>query len=265
MICPKVIQSLRRHHIMKSVLMLSIAMFWLNMPATLFAADIFESGNGRISVLELYTSEGCSSCPPADRWLSELKEDKRLWNQLIPVAFHVDYWNYIGWPDRFSSGAYSDRQRRYARGKGLSTVYTPGFLLNGQEWRSYFGLRQLSLDSETDAGNLTVNVDQKTVHATYKSSGRTISNPVLNIAVLGFDLITQVESGENRGKQLKHDFTVLGISTVPMSAEGGVYTISAMLPDVSISAPRTGIATWISEQGDQTPIQATGGWLNQGF
>ena len=243
-------------------MMFIFMLIWLNMPVALFAADVFESGNGRTSVLELYTSEGCSSCPPADRWLSELKEDKRLWKQLIPVAFHVDYWNYIGWPDRFSSGAYSDRQRRYAHGKGLSTVYTPGFLLNGQEWRSYFGLRHLSLDSGTDAGNLTVNVDQHTVHATYNPSGRTINNPELNIVVLGFDLETRVESGENRGKQLKHDFTVLGFSTAPMSANDGVYTVSTKLPDVSISAPRTGIATWISEQGDQTPVQATGGWLH---
>jgi len=241
----------------------SLTVYSLLMSASLFAADIFESGQGRVSVLELYTSEGCSSCPPADRWLSELKEDKRLWKQLIPVAFHVDYWNYIGWPDRFSSVSYSDRQRHYARGEGLSTVYTPGFLLNGREWRSYFGMRHLSLDSGTNAGNLTVNVDQKTVHATYKPSGQTLSNPVLNIVILGFDLITKVESGENRGKQLKHDFTVLGYSTVPMSTEAGMYTATTQLPGTSTHAPQTAIATWISEQGDQTPIQATGGWLSQ--
>ncbi len=245
---------------MKPVQILSFIMFSLLMPATLFAADVFESGNERVSVLELYTSEGCSSCPPADRWLSDLKEDKRLWKQLIPVAFHVDYWNDIGWPDPFSSASYSDRQRRYARSKGLS--YTPGFLLNGKEWRSFFGLRNLSLDSGTDVGSLTVKVDQQTIHATYKSSGQTISKPALNIAILGFDLISKVESGENRGKQLKHDFTVLGFTTVPMPAEDGAYSVTSQLPDVSISALRMGIATWISEQGDQTPIQATGGLLS---
>ena len=248
---------------MKPVQILSFTMFSLLMPATLIAADVFESGNGRVSVLELYTSEGCSSCPPADRWLSGLKEDKRLWKQLIPVAFHVDYWNDIGWPDRFSSVSYSNRQRRYARGKGLSTVYTPGFLLNGGEWRSYFGLRHLSLDDSKNAGVLTVNVDQQTIHATYKPAGQSITKPLLNIVILGFDLITKVESGENRGKQLKHDFTVLGYSTVPMSTEAGMYTATTQLPGTSIHAPQTAIATWISEQGDQTPIQATGGWLLQ--
>ena len=248
---------------MKPVQILSFTMFSLLMPATLIAAEVFESGNGRVSVLELYTSEGCSSCPPADRWLSGLKEDKRLWKQLIPVAFHVDYWNDIGWPDRFSSVSYSDRQRRYARGKGLSTVYTPGFLLNGGEWRSYFGLRHLSLDDSKNAGVLTVNVDQQTIHASYKPAGQSITKPVLNIVILGFDLITKVESGENRGKQLKHDFTVLGYSTAPMSTEAGMYTATTQLLGTSIHAPQTAIATWISEQGDQTPIQATGGWLLQ--
>jgi hypothetical protein len=81
--------------------------------------------------------------------------------------------------------------------------------------------------------------------------------------LLGFDLITKVESGENRGKQLKHDFTVLGYSTVPMSTEADMYSVTTQLPGTSIHAPQTAIATWISEQGDQTPIQATGGWLLQ--
>jgi hypothetical protein len=248
---------------MKTFQLILSAIVLLSMTATSFAENIFESGNERVSILELYTSEGCSSCPPADRWFSELKQDKRLWKQLIPIAFHVDYWDYIGWPDRFSTPAYSDRQRRYARGKGLSTVYTPGFLLNGNEWRSFFGLRHLSLEDGKDTGNLIVKVDQQNIHATYQPAGRKIDVPVLNIAILGFELVSKVKSGENHGKQLKHDFTVLGSFTVPMSAEADMYSVTTQLPGTSIHAPQTAIATWISEQGDQTPIQATGGWLSQ--
>jgi len=248
---------------MKSIINYLFVISLFFMPSALFAIEIFESGTQRVSVLELYTSEGCSSCPPADRWLSELKQDKRLWKQLIPVAFHVDYWDYIGWTDRFASAAFSDRQRRYAQSKGLSTVYTPGFLLNGKEWRSFFGLRHLSLDDSKNAGNLIVKVNQQNVYATYKPAWQKINTPVLNIVLLGFDLISKVESGENRGKQLKHDFTVLGYSTVPMSTETGMYTATTQLPGTSIHAPQTAITTWISEQGDQTPIQATGGWLIQ--
>ena len=227
------------------------------------SAEVFQSNGKHVSVLELYTSEGCSSCPPADRWLSSLKDDDRLWKELVPVAFHVDYWNNIGWTDRFSSENYSDRQRRYARSKGLSTVYTPGFLLNGKEWRSFFGLRYLSLKPDQDSGNLMVKVDKQNLQATYKSSGISISKPVLNVAILGFDLETQVKAGENRGKQLRHDFTVLGYKTIPMSPSENGYISDAQLPDISTDAPRLGIAVWVNEQGDQTPIQATGGYLGK--
>lgn len=225
-------------------------------------AEVFQSGSRHVSVLELYTSEGCSSCPPADRYISDLKNDNRLWKELIPVAFHVDYWNYIGWPDRFSSREFSDRQRNYARSKGLSTVYTPGFVLNGMEWRSFFGLRRLSLDSDEDKGELTVKVDQKNIEATYVPSANSISMPVLNIAVLGFDLVTKVQAGENNGKELKHDFTVLGYKSVSMSPSENGYKINTSLPDISTDAPGLGIAAWIQDKNNMTPVQATGGYLN---
>ena len=96
----------------------------------------YESSAKRTELLELYTSEGCSSCPPADRWLSKLLQDQALWTAFIPVAFHVDYWDYIGWKDRFARSTYSQRQRRYAREQSLRTVYTPGFILNGKPTRN---------------------------------------------------------------------------------------------------------------------------------
>ena len=65
------------------------------------ASLTLSSQEQRTTLIELYTSEGCSSCPPADRWLSRLKDDPRLWKQIVPLAFHVDYWNYLGWRDRF--------------------------------------------------------------------------------------------------------------------------------------------------------------------
>jgi hypothetical protein len=84
----------------------------------------FESSAARVSLLELYTSEGCSSCPPADRFVNGLKSDRRLWREVVPVAFHVDYWDYIGWQDRFASPQYSERQRSYARSGYVKGVYT---------------------------------------------------------------------------------------------------------------------------------------------
>jgi hypothetical protein len=227
------------------------------------AATIYSSTDKRISLLELYTSEGCSSCPPADRWLSKLKKDKRLWKEFIPVAFHVDYWNYIGWDDRFSSAKYSQRQRNYARTKNLKTVYTPGFLFNGEEWRSFFGLRKLSPDTSGSVGTLIIKIDKQRLDATYVPLNLKNTKLKLNIALLGFDLVTEVRAGENRGKQLKHDFVVLGYSNIVMSSTKQGYTISSDLPDASTTAPRLGIVAWVSEGEEQTPIQVVGGWLEE--
>src|SRR5688572_1610666 len=102
------------------------------------ALDAFrlQSPAQQVHLLELYTSEGCSSCPPADRWLSDLKDDPGLWKNFVPVAFHVDYWDHLGWKDKFARAAHTSRQRRYADEWGANTVYTPGLVLDGAEWRS---------------------------------------------------------------------------------------------------------------------------------
>src|SRR3569832_2853705 len=86
-------------------------------------------------VVELYTSEGCSSCPPADRWLSALKDDAAK-GRVVAQAFHVGYWDYIGWADRFASPVFTVRQRQVASWNRQSTIYTPQIVRNGLDWRS---------------------------------------------------------------------------------------------------------------------------------
>ena len=227
------------------------------------AEVIISSPNTQVSLLELYTSEGCSSCPPADKFLSELKSHDGLWKTIIPVAFHVDYWNYIGWEDRFSSPEYSARQKRYARSKSLKTVYTPGFLLNGEEWRSFFGLRKLSVNAGKEVGKLKLNIKDMEVMAEYAPS-KSLNDKmlILNVAVLGFDIKTDVRSGENHGKELKHDFTVLSYKTVPLYKNDSIYTVMTELPDIVETAPRMAVTAWINKEKNMTPIQAAGGWLD---
>src|SRR5580693_7997010 len=87
----------------------------------------FQSSNKQTSLLELYTSEGCSSCPPAETWLSRLKASPGLWGDFVPVAFHVDYWDYLGWRDPWAKSEFSNRQRAYAARWHSQSVYTPGF------------------------------------------------------------------------------------------------------------------------------------------
>jgi hypothetical protein len=235
----------------------------LSIAASVQAEILISSPSTRVSLLELYTSEGCSSCPPADKFMSSLKSHSGLWTSLIPVGFHVDYWNYIGWEDRFSSPNYSSRQRRYATLKNLKTVYTPGFLLNGQEWRSFFGLRKLSVDSDKEVGTLRLKIDDMELMAEYKPIEKIKDKSlILNIAVLGFDIKTDVRSGENRNKELKHDFTVLGYKTIPLYKNDSAYTVMTELPDIIEIAPKMAISAWINKENDMTPVQAAGGWLD---
>src|SRR5260370_30783575 len=94
---------------------------------------VFESPERQTVLLELFTSEGCSSCPPAESWLSQLKQKPGLWSDFVPVAFHFDYWDYLGWRDRWASQQFSDRQRGYASSCSNHSVYTPRFVLHGNE------------------------------------------------------------------------------------------------------------------------------------
>ena len=93
----------------------------------------FQSGEKQVPLVELYTSEGCSSCPPAEAWMGRLKDAPDLWKGFVPVAFHVDYWNSLGWKDRWSSPEFTERQRAYAEAWKSESVYTPCFVVNGKE------------------------------------------------------------------------------------------------------------------------------------
>ena len=96
---------------------------------------VFESGPKKVQLLELLPPEGCSSCPSAEASLGRLVNDPRLWHEFVPVAFHVDYWDRLGWKDPFASAEWTKRQRLYAANWNAESVYTPAFVLNGREWR----------------------------------------------------------------------------------------------------------------------------------
>jgi hypothetical protein len=174
-----------------------------------------KSGAATVPLLELYTSEGCSSCPPADKWLSGLKTDPK---KVISLAFHVDYWDYIGWKDKFSKAEYSDRQRKTAAFAGVGFVYTPQFVLSGRDFRGADESRlnqaitasqklasraNLSLDAITQAnGEITLHASAKAVNAA------DIKNADIFVAIYENKLVSQVNSGENIGRELKHDYVV---------------------------------------------------------
>ncbi|WP_439858681.1 DUF1223 domain-containing protein [Pseudomonas sp. MBLB4136] len=217
----------------------------------------FSSGAAPTPVLELFTSQGCSSCPPADRWLSRLREHPQLWQGLIPLAFHVDYWDRLGWPDPFANPAHSARQRGYARSSASRSVYTPGFILAGREWRGWFRGEPLDLPSGAEVGTLTLRLDGDSLRLAFDASATAPAGLIAHVARLGFGLHTRVSRGENAGSLLTHDFVVLSLQQIAASTPNRWLTRLPHEP----RGERQAIVAWLSAPGDLAPYQAVGGWL----
>jgi hypothetical protein len=230
------------------------------MPASPMQAATFQSGETQTTLIELFTSEGCSSCPPAEKWLSALKSNQDLWKKIVPVAFHVDYWDRLGWRDRFAKPEFTSRQQRYAATWGGDSVYTPGFVVNGKEWRTWFGGNAIPTTS-TKVGILRVSSgDGGKLTATFVPETTQPRALTLNVALLANDLESDVKRGENSGRKLLHDFVVLDLIKMDMAKESNRWTGSVALPMRTRNDKPSALAAWITENG--TPIQATGGWLN---
>ena len=224
-------------------------------------ADQYKSGEQQTILLELFTSEGCSSCPPAEHWLNSFTDKEGLWQIFIPMAFHVDYWDYIGWKDQFALSAHTSRQRKLAAEQAMSTIYTPGFFLNGDEWRGWFLRRFLSFPTTPKVGVLTANADKEHLAVVFSPNDKALSNLHVNIAVLGFGFKTKVKAGENKGVTLTHDFVVLGTNKAPLLASKQGFSGTVGWPMVSQPAKQYAISVWVSEKKATRPLQATGGWL----
>jgi len=219
------------------------------------AETLYRSGPARASLIELYTSEGCSSCPPADAWLTSLKSDAGLWTNFVPVEFHVDYWDGLGWPDRFASPAFTERQRAYAAAWGRDSVYTPGLVLNGREWRSWGGTPP---SAGAAAGTLFARVAGGRARVTWIAAVEGGAFEV-HAARLGFGLLTRVGAGENSGRNLPHDFVVRGLTRAALAQKNGRWSAELELP-AATAGERAGLAFWVTGP-DGRPVQAAGGFL----
>ena len=221
----------------------------------------FASGPQQTSLVELYTSEGCSSCPPAEAWLSRQRDNPGLWNQFVPMAFHVDYWDRLGWRDRFSSRQWTERQSRYAALWGNESVYTPAVVVNGQEERGW-PARRLDRPNEKQVGTLRATTrDGKTFSIVFGPQGDIPEDWEAHLAVLGSGISTDVRAGENSGRNLKHDFVVLDLQSAAMKPEAGAFRAALSTSASAEAGARKAIAVWITPRGQLAPVQATGGWL----
>jgi hypothetical protein len=191
----------------------------------------------RVALVELYSSEGCSSCPPADRWLGQWKDGSTS-NGVVPLELHVDYWNSLGWTDRFSQHRFTERQQSLTDRAGGHVIYTPEVFVSGRELRSWsrperFDTRVQNVMSEPAQADVAIelapltqgiqgiqgtagglDIDARfTAHATARDT--------LNayVAVYENDLTSQVRAGENSGATLHHDRVVRQwIGPVPLVA-----------------------------------------------
>ena len=171
-------------------------------------AKTFKSGASQIKMLELFSSEGCNSCPPAEKQLYALRSDPKLWKEFVALNFHVDYWNRLGWVDRFSRDQFTQRQNEYAAAWGVSKIYTPEFVLDGKEVGPGFKYFPSSVPQRV--GELVLTTSQGK-NAEIKLSYVNNSDREFKVffAILGNDLESKVTSGENSGQLLKHNFVVL--------------------------------------------------------
>jgi len=217
----------------------------------------------RVPMLELFTSHGCSSCPPADEWLRDFVNRDALWQQVIPVAFHVDYWDGLGWADRFANREYSQRQRAYQRSGGVASVYTPGFVVAGKEWRGWFRQGEPPLAAGPEVGRLSMTADNNRPVAVQFKPLATGGGYRAHVAILGFGISSRIGGGENGGRVLKEDFVLLGLSSGSSRADA---TPEWQLPwpeTVSADTSRRALIAWVSRGSDPTPLQAVGGWLDK--
>ncbi|MBA3544641.1 MAG: DUF1223 domain-containing protein [Chthoniobacterales bacterium] len=232
-------------------------------PSLLSAADVhFQSGPAQTALVELYTSEGCSSCPPAETWLSRKKDDPGLWKKFVPLAFHVDYWDRLGWRDRFSSKEWTQRQSRYSSLWQSESVYTPAVVLNGRELRGWSNADLARPGDPAAAGILSATTtDGKTFAIEFKPASGQSAEWEVHLALLASDISSKIGAGENVGRNLKHDFVVLDLQGGEMKTNSGAEVARLTTAAKAEAGARLAVAIWVTPRGQLAPVQATGGWL----
>jgi len=228
-------------------------------PAFAGNSIVVNSGDHQIAVVELYTSEGCSSCPPADRWLSKLATAPREELDIRALSFHVDYWDYLGWKDRFSSADFTRRQRELGANNLQRTIYTPEFFVNGEETRgSGKILDRIQQSNQTNPPldlQLTVSRDEDTLVLLLQSPSRRETPGQIHHRYLVYEnnLSTNVERGENSGKVLHHQQVVRYMSPPSSLQDHNRHRIE-IGPDWQ--PENVGVAVLVTSPGDRQYLQA---------
>lgn len=228
-------------------------------PMAMSAPSCTASSPARAAVVELYTSEGCNSCPPADRWLSRLKGQSGV----VALAFHVDYWDRLGWKDRFASPAYTQRQAQQQAVNGARFSYTPQVVLDGVDQPRWSGIAPEALARgepvrQAAPVDITLAQDGAQVRAVVQTRASAPPRLAAYWAVTENDHRTAVKAGENEGATLLHDFVVRRFVEVApwSSASGEPTTLRLDVPAIGAAGPRQTVNLVVLDAATRRPVQA---------
>lgn len=222
-----------------------------------------KSGPQRVALLELYTSEGCSSCPPADRWLSTMAAQGYTPAQVVPLALHVDYWDYIGWQDRFARATFSARQRDMAKLGRAGFVYTPQVMVNGQDtpqWGSSALADKIrALNRMPAQANIRLSLKQSATSMEINADADSTQGgeAALYVALYENGLSSDVKRGENSGAKLHHDYVVREwLGPIPLTPGKGADLKKKQSLPPDWNAKNMGAAAFVQNRTTGEVLQA---------
>lgn len=235
-------------------------------PAAQAAQCSAASGDRTAVLVELYTSEGCESCPPADRWLSSLQSGYTP-QQVVPLSLHVDYWNYLGWNDPYAKREFATRQRRQSELKRTKVVYTPQVVVQGEDFRPWSGPEFAASVKRINAmparARLEIKLESSTARAFEVALGAQLvdlsqlKDSVAYLAAYENRLLSDVRAGENRGHTLRHDFVVREWEGPLAFDAGGKIALKKSLPLPPTAKPGdAGVAAFVQNRSTGDVLQA---------
>ena len=244
-----------------------VAIITLTATAGATAACVARSGPQAAALVELFTSEGCSSCPPADRWLASTFRGAAS-TTAIPLAFHVDYWDRLGWKDRFATAAYTERQYTAMRANRATFVYTPQVLVQGKsiaDWNAGSGNRgaapaiaaanaaparaEITLEAVQTQGSVAV----KALAQVPGTANR--KDATIYVALVQSGLSSEVKAGENAGVRLAHDHVVRTLrGGAPIDASGKA-SLETVLPVPADGGTATTVVAFVQNPNTGDVLQ----------
>ena len=233
-------------------------------PLASIAACTAVSGPKAAALIELYTSEGCSSCPPADAQLSRLKQTLDPGADYVPLSLHVNYWDYIGWKDPYAQDMFGTRHRWLVQANKHTAVVTPHFFVGGVESREWPGeLRTLVREQNSQPAQATVRIEGHSVKpgvVSLKADAQLLGahpRSGLYLALSESKLVSKVGRGENAGATLAHDNVVRAwLGPVALNSGKGVVQQDVLL-DPTWSASRLTVVAFVQDQDTGQVLQAT--------